>query len=110
MRGIKTAVLAIAWAVAGCATSSSGVDRSALMGAWTSGGPSFDFDIRESTILYEFDMQQHPYTLEGDTLVIDLRSASLGIQKKRIVNLTPDVLVLQDVRAGSSTEFRRMRH
>ena len=79
------------------------------MGAWTSGGPSFDFDIRESTILYEFDMQEHPYTLEGDVLVIDFRSASLGIQKKRIVKLTPDVLVLQDIQAGDSTEFHRMR-
>ena len=109
MRGVGIVALAIAWAAVGCATPSSGIDRSALMGAWTSGGPSFDFDIRESTILYEFDMQAHPYTLEGDTLVIDLRSASLGTQRKRIVNLTPDVLVLQDVRAGSSTEFHRMR-
>lgn len=79
------------------------------MGAWTSRGPSFDFDIRESTILYEFDMQEHPYTLEGDTLVIDLQSTSLGVQRKRILKLTPDVPVLQDVRAGSSTEFHRMR-
>lgn len=101
--------LTIAWAVAGCATPSSGIDRSALMGAWTSEGPSFDFDIRESTILYEFDMQEHPYTLEGDTLVIDFRSVSLGLQRKHIVSLTPDALVLQDVEAEGSTEYRRVR-
>jgi hypothetical protein len=96
-------------AVAGCATPTSGIDRSALMGAWTSGGPSFDFDIRESTILYEFDMQQHPYTIEGDTLVIDFRSVSLGVQKKLVVELTPDVLVLQDVEMEGGTEYRRVR-
>ena len=79
------------------------------MGAWTSGGPSFDFDIRESTILYEFDMQEHPYTIEGDTLVIDFRSVSLGVQKKLVVELTPDVLVLQDVEIKGGTEYRRVR-
>ncbi len=79
------------------------------MGAWTSAGPSFDFDIRESTILYEFDMQEHPYTVEGDTLVIDFRSVSLGVQRKRIVKLTPDVLVLQDIEREGSTEYRRVR-
>jgi hypothetical protein len=109
MQRVKTFVLGIALVLAGCVSSSNRINRGQLMGAWTSGGPSFDFDIRESTILYEFDMQEHPYTVEGDTLVIDFRSVSLGVQKKRIVKLTPDVLVLQDVQAGGSTEFHRMR-
>ena len=92
-----------------CAAQSTVVTKGQLLGPWTSGGTSFDFDIRESTILYEFDMQEHPYTLEDDVLVIDFRSASLGIQRKRIVTLTPEVLVLQDERTGSGTEFHRMQ-
>ena len=108
MRKLFLSVLVSA-AFLGCVAGSGGIDKNHLMGAWTSGGPSFNFDIRESTILYEFDMREHPYTLEDDVLVIDFQSASLGIQKKRILKLTPDVLVLQDVQAGSSTEFHRMR-
>lgn len=107
-RRLATYALTIAWAAAACATSST-IDKSALLGAWTAEGPSFDFDIRESTILYEFDMREHPYTLEGDTLVVDLRSASLGIQRKRIVRLTPELLILQDIELGSATEYRRVQ-
>ncbi|MEJ2151387.1 MAG: hypothetical protein P8Y29_00205 [Gemmatimonadota bacterium] len=53
--------------------------------------------------------QEYSYTVEGDTLVIDFRSVSLGEQKKRVVKLTPDVLVLQDVASEGSTEYRRVR-
>ena len=108
MRNVLLSLL-VSSLLTGCSAPFSDVDKSLLMGPWTSGGPSFDFDIRESAILYEFDMQEHPYTLEGDVLVIDFRSASLGIQRKQIVELTRDVLVLRDVEAGSSTQFRRMQ-
>ncbi len=32
----------------------------ALKGAWTRGGPSFDMLIQDRTILFEFDMKEHP--------------------------------------------------
>ncbi len=85
-----------------------GIQQRELLGAWTSGGPSFDFDIRDSTVLYEFDMQEHPYVLEGAVMVVDFGS-ELGIQRKRILALSTDSLVLQDVRAGTSATYRRVR-
>ncbi len=85
------------------------VQQRELLGAWTAGGPSFDFDIRDSTVLYEFDMQEHPYVLEGDVMVVDFGSAELGVQRKRILALSTDSLVLQDVRIGTSTTFRRVQ-
>jgi hypothetical protein len=88
---------------------SPGIQQRELLGAWTSGGPSFDFDIRDSTVLYEFDMQEHPYLLEDDVLVVDFGSTELGIQRKRILALGTDSLVLQDVRTGTSTTFRRVQ-
>jgi hypothetical protein len=109
MHLVRIVALGMAWFLVGCVSTTNGIDRSALIGAWASEGPSFDFDIRESTILYEFDMQEHPYTLKGDTLVVDLRSASLGIQRKRILSLTPELLILQDVDFDGGTEYRRVR-
>ena len=93
----------------GCVVGSGEINRNDLIGAWTSGGPSFTFDIRESTVLYEFDMQEHPYVLEGDVLVVDFGSEALGVQRKRILALTADTLVLQDVQTETSTTFHRMQ-
>jgi len=89
--------------------SSPEVQQRELLGAWTSDGPSFDFDIRNSTVLYEFDMQEHPYVLEGDVMVVDFGSAELGVQRKRILALSTDSLVLQDVRTGTRTTYRRVQ-
>ena len=89
-------------------TSTPGIRRQELLGAWTSGG-SFDFDVRDSTVLYEFDMQEHPYVLQGAVMVVDFGSEELGIQRKRILALSTDSLVLQDVRTGTSTTFRRVQ-
>ena len=108
VRGVLLVVGTVSVLV-GCPTRSSVIDKSRLLGPWTSGGGSFDFDVRESTILYEFDMQEHPYTLEGDVLVVDSREASMGIQRKRILRLTDDVLVLHDDQTASGTEFHRVR-
>jgi len=90
-------------------TSAPGIQRQELLGAWTSDGPSFDFDIRNSTVLYEFDMQEHPYALEGDVMVVDFGSAELGVQRRRILALSTDSLVLRDVRTGMSTTYRRVQ-
>ena len=89
-------------------TSAPGIQRQELLGAWTSGG-SFDFAIGDSTVLYEFDMQEHPYVLEGAVMVVDFGSAELGVQRKRILALSTDSLVLQDVQTGMSTTYRRVQ-
>jgi hypothetical protein len=80
-----------------------------LKGAWTSGGPSFDMLIQDRTILFEFDMKEHPYRLEGETLVIDFQDPALGVQRKRIVRLTPDELEIEDEASGARETLRRMR-
>ncbi len=90
-----------------CTAQPRAVDRQLLEGAWTDNGPSFAFVIGDSTVLYEFDMRERPYSLAGDTLVVDL-GPDLGVQRKRIVALTPDSLVLQDGAAAQPTTFRRM--
>ena len=81
---------------------------SMLIGGWTSGGPSFDFVIRRQTILFEFDMKEHPYRLEGDVLVIDFEDPSLGVQRKRIVRLSATELELEDLASGSRSVYTRM--
>ncbi len=82
---------------------------SLLEGAWTSGGPSFDMLIKERTILFEFDMKEHPYRLEGNTIVIDFQDPTLGVQRKRIIRLTADELEIEDQPSGHRGVYRRMR-
>ena len=83
------------------------IDTLQLKGAWTSRGGSFEFLIQEKTILYEFDMKEHPYRLDGDTLIIQFDDAALGSQRKTIVRLTESELELKDVRGGETTVYRR---
>ena len=88
---MRIAILALL--LSACATQSAPpIDRSLLKGAWTSGGPSFDFHIRDEVILFEFDMKEHPYTIEGEVVVIDFQDPTLGVQRKRIIRLSADTL------------------
>lgn len=96
-------------AVAGCAKRPVEYAQSSLLlGAWTSGGPSFDFVIRRRTILFEFDMKEHPYHLEEDVLVIDFEDPTLGVQRKRIVRVTATELELVDLQSGKRGVYTRM--
>lgn len=79
-----------------------------LKGAWRSDHESFDFDIRQNVILYEFDMQEHPYTLDGDLLTVDLGPDS-GINRARILELTEKTLTLQDLETGKVSRYSRMQ-
>jgi len=79
-----------------------------LIGAWRSTHEAFDFDIRDKVILYEFDMQEHPYTLEGDLLTVDLGPDS-GINRSRILKLTETTLVLEYLETGAIKEYTRMK-
>ena len=85
------------------------IDAALLRGAWSADGENFVWVIDSTTILFEADMQHHPYHLVGDTLMIDRGDPSIGLQKTRIVRLTPDTLVIADVLAGTSEALLRLR-
>jgi hypothetical protein len=86
----------------------SGIDRQLLKGAWTSGGPSFDMLVQDSTILFEFDMKEHPYTLNDSLLIIDFQDPTLGIQTKKILKLTNQELVFRDLQSEMTGTYTRM--
>jgi hypothetical protein len=85
-----------------------GIDRQLLKGAWTSGGPSFDMVIQDSTILFEFDMMEHPYTLNDSLLIIDFQDSTLGRQTKKILKLTKKELVFRDLQSEMTGTHTRM--
>lgn len=90
--------------LAGCAHTTARKDL--LIGAWRSTHEAFD--IRDKVILYEFDMQEHPYTLEGALLTVDLGPDS-GINRSKILKLSDTTLVLQYLETGAIQEFTRMK-
>ncbi len=96
--------------VAACATTRPTVNLANLKGDWWSNGPSFDMVIYGRTILFEFDMKEHPYRVEGNVLVIDFQDPSLGIQRKRIVRLTADELEIEDITTQPSPGGRFVYH
>ena len=105
---MRIAILALL--LSACATQPApAIDRSLLKGAWTSGGPSFDFHIRDEVILFEFDMKEHPYTIEGEVVVIDFQDPTLGVQRKRIIRLSADTLEWEDEQFGVRGVYQRMR-
>ena len=83
-------------------------DDELLIGAWRSDHESFDLDIREGVILYEFDMQEHPYTVRDGILTVDLGTES-GITRARIIELNATTLKLQYLESGDVRTFTRMR-
>jgi hypothetical protein len=96
--------------VLGCAGAHEGrVDVERLKGAWSSDGQNFDFVIQDRSILFEFDMKEHPYRLEGDVVVVDFEDPSLGIQRKRVVRLSVDELEWEDVSSGVHGTYRRLQ-
>lgn len=84
-------------------------DRGLLQGAWSVDGESFTWSVEGDSILFEVDMQFHPFTIRGDTLLIDRGDPGIGIQKTRVVRLTADSLVVQDALAGISEVLVRLR-
>ena len=93
----------------GCAGShAERVDAELLKGAWSSDGQNFDFVIQERTILFEFDMKEHPYQLQGDVVVVDFEDPTLGIQRKRVVRVSADELEWEDQDFGVRETYRRL--
>ena len=94
-----------ATALAACTSlDSAPIDTRLLQGPWFTDGPSFTIVIGEDTILFELDMREHPYRLEGDTLVIEFDD---GTQRKRILRVTPDLLEWEDLTFGHHVRFTR---
>ena len=81
----------------------------ALLGAWSADGQTFTWVIDADSILFEIDMRNHPYTMSGDTLLIDRGDPAIGIQKTRVLRGTADTLVIQDVISGTSEALIRLR-
>jgi hypothetical protein len=90
---------------------STSIDRGILKGGWwTPDGQSFTLSVEDTTILYEFDMKNHPYQLRGDTIIVDFQDPTLGVQKKLVLKLTRDTLVIQDVQYQVSETLVRVRN
>ena len=81
-----------------------------LKGPWTKDEyPSFIWSVSDSTILFESDMLQHPYTMSGDTIIIDPLDPAQPKQKTVILKLTADLLVIRDAATGMEEQLKRMR-
>src|SRR5437879_2927290 len=84
------------------------VDKEKLKGVWwRDADPSFTWVVMEHTILMEFDMQEHPYRLEGNILIIDSGDPAVGAQRTRILRLTDDELEIQDEQTGAREVLRK---
>jgi hypothetical protein len=102
---MKHACLWIAFLLSGCmASTQSTIDPMLLRGAWFTDGPSFDLVINERTILFELDMKEHPYRLEGDVLIIQMDD---GEQRQRIIRLTKDEMEWRHETFGLVSVFYR---
>jgi hypothetical protein len=93
---------------AGAAAESTSDRLDLLLGAWSADGENFVWVIDSTTILFEADMQQHPYRLVGDTLVIE-RGGPAEMQKTRILRLNRDTLVIADAVEGTPEALLRLR-
>lgn len=85
------------------------LQREDILGAWSSDGENFTWVIDTTSILLEIDMNEHPYQLVGDTLIIDRGDPVVGTQKTRIVRITADTLVIEDVLSGTRESLLRLR-
>lgn len=89
--------------------SETSIDRNLLKGGWSPDGDTFVMAVEDSTILYEFDMKNHPYMLKGDTIIVDFQDPTLGVQKKLVLRLTADTLVIKDVEYDASETLIRVK-
>ena len=102
---MKAVSLCLALLLCGCASAMrTTVDPAKLLGPWFADGPSFELVIQERTILFEVDMQEHPYRLDGDVLVIQLDD---GEERQRITRLTADEMEWRDEKFGTISVLYR---
>ncbi len=82
------------------------IDRGLLKGAWASGRAAYDFLIDDDSIQYEYDTGKRPYRLKNDVIIVD-HGPDLGTRKSRIIELTSDTLILQDIETENTEMFKR---
>ena len=82
------------------------IDRKMLIGVWASDGRTFDFVIEDDTILYEYEMVKHSYTIKNNVIIVD-HGRELGTRRSRILELTEETLVLQDLETENTATFMR---
>src|SRR5688572_5812238 len=85
-----------------------GLSTESVQGAWGRQGESFAWSIEGDSILFESDMMRYPFEVRGDTLVIK-RDSSIGIQKTRVLLLTADSMIIQDVLSETTETLFRLR-
>ena len=82
------------------------IEKEMLNGVWGSDGRTYDFVIEDDTILYEYEMVQHPYTIKNNVIIVD-HGRELGTRRSRILELTEETLVLQDLETENTATFTR---
>ena len=82
------------------------IEREMLIGVWGSDGRTFDFVIEDDTILYEYEMVKHSYTIKNNVIIVD-HGRELGTRRSRILELTEETLVLQDLETENTATFKR---
>jgi hypothetical protein len=85
-----------------------GLSVESVQGAWGRQGENFAWSIEGDSILFESDMVRYPFEVRGDTLVIE-RDASIGTQKTRVLLLTADSMIIQDVISETTETLFRLR-
>ena len=84
------------------------IDSYMLIGVWASNHESFDFKVTENSILYEADMKEHPYRIEDNVLIVDFEGDSMDTRRSTIIELSKDLLILQDPETKNMATFHRM--
>ena len=81
-----------------------------LQGAWWSNfkNPTADFAISDNRVWLDTDSQYHPWTIEGDRLVFDLRGGQ-GAVVHKIISIENDTLLLEDVVTNTRIFYKRVK-
>jgi hypothetical protein len=101
---LRKGLLALALGLLACASSRESVAVERLKGAWFSDGPSFELVVHDRTILFEFDMKEHAYHLDGDRLTVSFDD---GEQLHRIIRLTDEEMEWETEATGRRSVLYR---
>lgn len=80
------------------------IDVEHLQGAWFGDGPSFELVVHDRTILFEFDMKEHAYRLDGDLLIVTYDD---GERRHRVVRLTDEEMEWESEATGQRSVLYR---
>ncbi len=101
---LRRKLLALVLGLVALAGSPRSIDVERLKGAWFGDGPSFELVVKDRTILFEFDMKEHAYRLDGDLLIV---SYDDGEQRHRIIRLTDEEMEWESEATGQRSVLYR---